>query len=78
MQEDPSYYIVGIYLTGGIRCADRWHSICSGGLSYWHMHNDNKGVCPNTKKGHTETRKSPYGLIKGSYTQKKISGIDLD
>jgi len=40
------------------------------------MHNDNGVVCPNTKRGHTETRESPYGLIRGSYTQKKISLID--
>jgi len=33
-------------------------------------------VCPHIKKGHTETRESPYGLIKGSYTQKKIALID--
>ena len=32
------------------------------------MHNDNKVVCSHTKREHTETRESQYGLIKGSYT----------
>jgi len=40
------------------------------------MHDDNGVVCPNTKRGHTETRKSPSRAVKGSYTQKKISLID--
>lgn len=62
--------------TSGIPCADRWRSICFGGLSYWPMHDDNKVVCPHTKRGHTETRKSPSKVIKRSYTQKKIALID--
>jgi hypothetical protein len=42
------------------------------------MHDDRGEVCPKAKRGHTETRESPYGLIKWSYTKKRISLIALD
>ena len=40
------------------------------------MHNEE--VCLKGEKRHTEIRESPYGLIKWSYTKKKISEIALD
>jgi len=55
----------------GVRCAGRWHSICFGVLSYWHIHNDNKEACPKAKRGHTETRNSPSRLIKGVIRRRK-------
>jgi hypothetical protein len=42
------------------------------------MHHDRGEVCREGEKRHTEIRESPYGLIKWSYTKKKISEIALD